>query len=559
MDCAHNRRTPGISPTRQRRWALAGMIALLGLTLTVRLLDPTGWLGSDDSGYFAAAEHILHGEPIQRVHHHYARMAVIIPVAASIAIFGSTAAAVWFPSLLASLLCVMTVAWTGWMLWGWREGLLAALIVSMVPYFRILSTAGFPDVHVCLWTAGSLALAVRGLRCTSTKNIRWFLLASGFCVAIATLTKILTAPAVVAVVLLIFQDRKRTRPQNLQLAGVFCAGGVVGIIIEGLFFQWAAGDFLFNYHAHLAALGDVPTVGIAGASSNASTWNLALDRLTMMLIPIYSGWGTLGMGFWIACGAGLWFRSTRWLAVWSISAYLLLAICPIGIKNGAIRLNPVFHGRHILPLCIPFALCIAHSVGRVASARFIVLAKGAFPIAVACVLGLAVLDRHHLSGFIHRPTSRVGIAIAQLIEDSALDDSDAPIFMTPSTYWRYRILFPQRLRSRLAVSTDPGAPDWWKRTTCDITRRHASLPDPDSAYLIATPRQLRGLPEQWDYGVSLPNRLLGPWRKSPPRVIVARLGNRTIKRVSTAHDPKDTLVMLLGGDAQGEAVATLRP
>lgn len=540
--------------------AFAWLIALIALTLVASLYSPTGWLGSDDAGYLAAAEHVLHGEAIQRVHHHYARMAVIVPVAASVALLGSTPTAVWLPSLIASLLCVVLVAWTGRMLWGWREGLLAALIVSTLPYFRVLSTAGFPDAHVCAWTAGSLALAIRGLRLANGSRTRSLLLASGFCAAIATLTKILTAPLVLAIVLLVLQDAKRSRHERLRLTGAFCLGGVIGILLEAAFFKWAAGDLLFNYHAHLAALEGVPALGLSGTLANGSTWDLVLDRLAMMFNPLVSGWGTLGIGFWIASVASLCFRSTRWLGAWLIGTYVLLSICPTGIKNGSVRLNPVFHGRHLLPLCIPFALCVAYFVGRGAKIKFSVAAKGAFPVAVACVMGLALRDRHHLNGFVNRPTSRVGIAIVQLIEAGALPDDDAPIFMTPSTYWRYRVLFPERLRRRLAVSADPGAPTWWTATTDDMASRTRPLPPPSDAYLIATPRQLQGLPEQWDYGVSLPRELIKAWQNVSPRAVIARFPDRTIRRIDADSKDRAGLVMLLGReDIRRQAVAVSHP
>ncbi len=559
MDRAYSPLTQVPQATRETRWAIAGLIALLALTLSVRLLDPTGWLGSDDSGYFAAAEYILHGETIQRVHHHYARMAVIVPVAGSIAIFGSTATAIWLPSLLASLICVLAVTWAGRMLFGWREGLLAALMVSMVPYFRVLSTAGFPDVHVCMWTAISLALAICGLRSETARKTGWLLLASGFCVSMATLTKILTAPLVGALLLLILQDTDRSRSTKVRLAGVFFVGGIVGIIKEGLFFQWAAGDFFFNYHAHMSALGGVPTLNVAGTPESTSTWNLVVERLTMMFHPISSGWGTLGMLYWFACAVSLCYRPTRWLAAWLAGAYLLLSICPIGIDQGAIKLNPLFHGRHILPLCIPFALCVAYWVGRTASVRFTGVAKIAFPMAVVGVVGLAVLDRHHLNGFVNRPTSRIGIAISQLTKEPALADGDAPIFMTPSTYWRYRILFPDHLRPRLFVAAAPDTPDWWRKTSPDIANRQATLPAPRDAFLIATPGQLGGVPEPWDYGVSLPESVLTHWQRATPLTILARMPDRTIQRVSPDDVTEDRLLILLGGSQPRQGVAVARP
>ena len=114
--------------------------ALLVLTIGLRVADPTGWLGSDDASYYSAAEHILAGEPIQRLHHHFARMAVILPVAASLSVFGDSAIAVALPMYIASTLCVVLVVVLGRLVWGWWEGLCAATVVSVLPYFHVLST-----------------------------------------------------------------------------------------------------------------------------------------------------------------------------------------------------------------------------------------------------------------------------------------------------------------------------------------------------------------------------------------------------------------------------------
>jgi hypothetical protein len=103
--------SPGSQRFRIPVWAGAWLLCLLTVTVAVRVVDPTGWLGSDDASYYSAAEHVLSGAPIQRLHHHYARAAVVIPVAASVAIFGHNAEAVALPMLLASVLCVILIVW----------------------------------------------------------------------------------------------------------------------------------------------------------------------------------------------------------------------------------------------------------------------------------------------------------------------------------------------------------------------------------------------------------------------------------------------------------------
>ena len=130
------------------RWGALWFATLLALTITTRLAEPTGWLGSDDAAYYSAAEHVLAGTPITRLHHHYARMTIILPIAASVALFGHTTWAVALPMLFASIICVILVVILGRVVWDWWEGLLAGTIVSLLPYFRILSTTEIGRAHV---------------------------------------------------------------------------------------------------------------------------------------------------------------------------------------------------------------------------------------------------------------------------------------------------------------------------------------------------------------------------------------------------------------------------
>ena len=60
-------------------WFVPWFAALIIVTVGIRIADPTGWLGSDDWSYHSAAEHLLAGKTIERPHHHFARMAVVVP------------------------------------------------------------------------------------------------------------------------------------------------------------------------------------------------------------------------------------------------------------------------------------------------------------------------------------------------------------------------------------------------------------------------------------------------------------------------------------------------
>jgi len=131
--------------------------------------------------------------------------------------------------------------------------------------------------------------------------------------------------------------------------------------------------------------------------------------------------------------------------------------------------------------------------------------------------------------------------------------------MTPSLYWRFRVLFPADLRDRLRVATDEAAPSWWKDVCPDIAARLEPLPSPDQAYLIATPMQLRGELEQWDYGVPLPAADLAPWRASPAAVVLVRDSDHRIGPRRADVPGGETILLLVGGDPPAPAHLAAAP
>ncbi len=228
--------------------------------------------------------------------------------------------------------------------------------------------------------------------------------------------------------------------------------------------------------------------------------------------------------------------------------FLTLAVMPIRLAGG-IQFTPVFHGRHILPACIPFALCLAWLMRCAAQTTVGPHRLGhAWPVAFVGIVAISLGGRHQLNGFCDRDTSRVGKAMSQVIA-AAKWDENRPIFMTPSTYWRYRILFPKELRARLRVATAADAPSWWRDVSIDIAQRHTVLPDRSQAYLIATPRQLRGETEHWDYGVGLPQEQLASWREIPPIIGISRYSDKTIGPSGQGDGEAEPLLVLVGGYA----------
>jgi len=616
-------RDAGRARARFLNWAAVWFAALLALTVAVRVADQTGWLGSDDAAYYSAAEHILTGTPITRLHHHYARMAIIVPIAASVGLFGHTTSAVALPMFVASIVCVVLVVILGRMVWGWWEGLLAGTIVSLLPYFRILSTTAFPDVHVCTWSTAAMLLALCAVRAGRRSSFALLLGASGLAVGLAVSCKVFAVSVVFGIAFLVLQrtgrwsgeGRSERRRRLLIGAASFALGGMLFWVVEGLFYSHAANDFFFTMHAHERSQAGATALVAEDDPLRLGVIPMVRDRMTLLLHTSTSGWGILGAFFWPAVLATFLFnRAGRGLAIWGAATYLLVAFMPVSLAQGY-QPYPIFHGRHILPACVPFGLCLAWSVrwlvtlltqlslrvrrtpfagGRGADcvayegrrygtgsrrAGITVLiapptmGDATWPVAntpgsdwrakpalhigsgvvvAVLVVGASLANPRELNGFRDRPTGRVGAAIRQIIASREWSE-DRPIVMTPSTYWRYRILFPEPLRSRLRVAADPDAPAWWRDTTVDIVGRSGPLPAPDRTYLIATPRQLAGEAEPWDYDVTLPRDELWAWRQVPPAVTMVRRAGCDIGTARAEDAQATPIVMLIGGSGGGRS------
>jgi hypothetical protein len=200
-------------------------------------------------------------------------------------------------------------------------------------------------------------------------------------------------------------------------------------------------------------------------------------------------------------------------------------------------------------VCVPFALCLAWAVRitvqRVATQRAL---GRIWPVILGIVAGTAYANPTELDWFRDRHTSRVAAGVRYCIAATPWD-TRRDIYMTPSMYWRFRVLFPPTLRERLRVAVEATAPDWWRLTTTDIVERFRPLPAPGDAYLLATPEQLAGGAEVWDYFVPLPGAALDAWRRSAPLQVLNLGGRALIVPACATADNTRWRLMLLGGDA----------
>jgi len=515
------------------------LCALIGVAVAVRVLDPTPWLGSDDASYHAAAEHVLAGKTITRVHHHYGRLSVVLAVAASMALFGNNVTAVVLPSVVLSIAGVFLVVMLGRTVWGWWVGLCAGSIVAVMPYYRVLSTTAYPDVHACFWATLAAFAVVCAVRTDSRRTGLIYAALSGVALGLAASAKIFAGWSVVGLAAIALCATQRTRRDRLERCMAIVAGGVLFGLLHGLAYWILADDFWFKVHALTSAQGQANLFPSSGDPFAVGPLKFVQDRMLFLLDPTSSGWGWLALTFWPASIYVLLAdRRGRPFAIWAIGAYLLVAFFPVSFRYG-IRPYPSFVGRNILFVCVPFALCVGAALERIAtSLRAERKSQLAWPATLGLILAVAYANTNELGNFRNRLTSRIGKALTNLIADGSLDNA-SEIHMTASMYWRFRVLFPEHLRNRLRVSTDDTSPDWWRATTTDIVERQVAGAPADGALLIATPVQLTGVAERWDYGVALAPRSIESWKQS---ALV-----RCVERDGTIH----------GGDADSTAKSLL--
>lgn len=552
-----------LQPTRHTRsWVAAWFALLIVVTVGVSVIAPTGWLGSDDTSYHSAAEHLLAGQTMIRAHHQFARMAMVVPVAASMWLFGDSPLTVALPNVIASALCVSLVVMIGRLLWGWWEGLCAGTVVATLPFFRVLASTGYPDIQACLWATVAVLLAIVGAQMSRRRAALAIGVGSGFALGLAASATLLSAVTVVGVIAVAWMLSPNSRRDRLTWLAAVVVGGVACLFVDGLYHLVVADDFWFKLHAVQSTRALEELYPPKGYYDAATFSELLWKRLTMILHPDTSGFGKLGMFFWpvvlavlVLCPRG------RCMAVWALATYLIVSFAPVNFKYGPKPYHAVY-GRQILIACVPFALCFAWLSRRTAELAFHPSrVQRGWPVAFAAIVAVAYADPSELSGFRDRPTQRVGVALQQIIAATDWDD-EREIFLPASIYWRHRILFPDELRPRLRVAVDQGAPRWWRHVSVDIVSRTKPLPGRDDAYLIATPTQLRGELEGWDYGVGLPRSELTAWQNASPLITISLRKDRTIGPVTGDADSEVPLLVLLGDPTKGarqSARVTVRP
>jgi 4-amino-4-deoxy-L-arabinose transferase-like glycosyltransferase len=296
------------SPGRDRRAALPLVIALaaagfLGLVSVFWV----GFLGSDDSLYWAGASGWLAHFPYVGTSHWTLRHTLVVPIALARLVFGDGMTAMVLPILLYALgLIVVVGVWVGRVA-GAAAAAAALLIMITNPQFLLLSSTAYIDLVELFFLVAGVAL----LHAAMERGGRvWLLLLSGVLLGAAMLSRETTVFAVVAVVLLFVAGFGMARWRYFVVG----AGFLIPVGAES-FALWAATGVMF-YRSNIAIHHDSTIDRWVAQGAGVPLVHPLIDPVIMLLLS-----HDFALLFWIGVPLAIWLlrRCPLYPAEWRLT------------------------------------------------------------------------------------------------------------------------------------------------------------------------------------------------------------------------------------------------
>ena len=169
---------------------------ILILALALRIIFFTGFLGSDDLGYYDLAYKIYQnhsGKDLNSVQDggfHSARIGIVYPAALFYSLFGvNRYSSILFP-LASSMLSILLAFFAGRFFFGDKGGIVAALLLSIYPVNIFYSTILFPDLPSAFFASLGIFMFLKAEdEKTENSKTKLYYLASGIAIGIGYLIK----------------------------------------------------------------------------------------------------------------------------------------------------------------------------------------------------------------------------------------------------------------------------------------------------------------------------------------------------------------------------------
>ncbi len=294
------------------------LLAILALAALVRLAFFSEALGSDEIVYLTRAQHILHGEYPQAAYIGAMRDGINIFLAASILLFGSGIGGASGLFFACSLGQVVLAFGFGYILWGRRAAIWAALGMAALPIEISIAGGLGPDPYLeFVITCSILVFYFAERRGRAALYLVAGLLAGWvFWIKPPAIVYVLVIP------LLVLADHRRCAKWLW-----FVSGGMVLLIAHLALFWVIYGHpayFFYSYYDY------VKETYVAGDFTNTSLW----AYVVWLFVKIYHtgllGW--LALAGWIR---GLMQRNQpeiRFVMIWGLGLLLIFSALPISLS-----------------------------------------------------------------------------------------------------------------------------------------------------------------------------------------------------------------------------------
>lgn len=290
---------PAVEATRAGRGGVAlllgGTLAAFAVTISVFWI---GFLGSDDTLYWAGAGGWLAHVPYLGDTHWALRHTLVIPMAIARAILGDGMPALLLPSLLyAAGFLVVTALWV-YRAAGMPAAAAAMALIVTNPQFILLASVANVDIVEDFFIISALVLiyaAIDPEAARSRRRMCGLLVLAGIATGFAMLSRETSAFLVVAIGLLFLAGYGMPRAWYVLIGCGFVA--VVGL--EFIYVWWMSGDPF--YRASISLHHDETTNRWVSQGAGVPLVHPLIDPLTMLLFNHYFGLLT-----WIGVPLAVW-------------------------------------------------------------------------------------------------------------------------------------------------------------------------------------------------------------------------------------------------------------
>lgn len=375
--------TGGAAPERTRVLGVDGYGAAVLVAVVFAALLAATWVGfieSDDLEYARSAAFWLDDFPHLGQSHWGLRHMIVLPVAASFALFGRGEGPLLLPTVLYAAGIVAMTGFGVRQVAGGLAGLLAALLVATLPVFVTGASIVYSDIPEAFFVLASLWAYHFATR---SGCARLFLL-SGVLAGCAFITRE-TTMALLALYLVLFLAAPRRIMDFVRMA----AGCLVVI---GLDFAWvwaASGDPLWRMHiSQRGVAGDNPSLAhfITNSGGLDRHGVIVAPRPLQALLAVFAN-QSMGLLAWAAVPAGIALarrpRATPgWTAGMLFGGLALVWFLLLSYAFLFMWIVPRYQTVTMVALCVPLAIWLA---GRIAAG-----ARAIPALVVLAVLGSGV-------------------------------------------------------------------------------------------------------------------------------------------------------------------------